>query len=34
MINAYAILIGMPERKRPFGRHRRRREYNIKIHIR
>jgi hypothetical protein len=28
--NAYRVLVGKPEGKRPLGRHRRRWEYNIK----
>jgi hypothetical protein len=31
---AYKILVGMPERKRPLGRLRRRWKYNIKMDIR
>jgi hypothetical protein len=34
MRNAYTILVGKPEVKRPIGRPRRRREDNIRIHIR
>jgi hypothetical protein len=32
--NAYRILMGKPEGKRPLGRHRRRREDNIKMDLR
>jgi hypothetical protein len=32
--NAYRILVGNPERKRPLGRPRRRRVDNIKINVR
>jgi hypothetical protein len=32
--NAYKIVVENPEGKRPFGRHRRRREDNIKIYLR
>jgi hypothetical protein len=31
--NAYRILVGNPEGKRPLGRRRRRREDNIKMHL-
>jgi hypothetical protein len=34
MRNAYKIVVGKPERKRPPGRPRRRREDNIRTHIR
>jgi hypothetical protein len=34
MRNVYKILFGKPERKRPLGRRRRRREDNIKIDLR
>jgi hypothetical protein len=34
MRNAYKILVGMPERKRPLRRPRRRWKYNIKINLR
>jgi hypothetical protein len=33
-INAYRILVGKPEGKRPLGRPRRRWVYNIKINLR
>jgi hypothetical protein len=33
-MRAYNILVGKPERKRPFGRPRRRQEYNITIDLR
>jgi hypothetical protein len=32
--NAYRILVGKPEAKRPLGRPRRRRVYNIKMDLR
>jgi len=32
-INAYNILVGKPESKRPLGRHRRRLEDNIKMEV-
>jgi hypothetical protein len=32
--NAYNILVGKPERKRPFGRPRRRWENNIRVNVR
>jgi hypothetical protein len=32
--NAYRILVGMPEVRRPLGRRRRRREDNIKVDLR
>jgi hypothetical protein len=32
--NAYRVLVGKPERKRPLGRPRRRWEYNIKVEFR
>ena len=32
--NAYRVLVGKPESKRPLGRPRRRWEYNIKMHLR
>jgi hypothetical protein len=32
--NAYGILVGKPERKRPLGRHRRRKEANIRMNLR
>jgi hypothetical protein len=32
--NAYRVLVGMPEGKKPIGRQRRRWEYNIKMHLR
>jgi hypothetical protein len=32
--NAYRILVGKPEGKRPLGRHRRRWVYNIKMNLR
>ena len=32
--NAYRVLVGKPERKRPLGRPRRRWEYNIKMDLR
>jgi hypothetical protein len=34
MLNAYPILVGEPEGKRPFLRPRRRWEYNIRMDIR
>jgi hypothetical protein len=34
MINAYSILVGKPEGKRPLGRPRRRWEDNIRIDLR
>jgi hypothetical protein len=34
MINAYNLLVGKPERNRPLGRPRRRREDNIKWYLR
>jgi hypothetical protein len=34
MRNAYKILVGKLERKRPFGRHRRKWEDNIRIDLR
>jgi hypothetical protein len=33
MRNTNKIFVGIPERKRPFGRHRRRWEDNVKIDI-
>jgi hypothetical protein len=33
MKNAYKILVGKPDGKRPRGRHRRRREDNIKMAV-
>jgi hypothetical protein len=32
-MNAYWILVGEPKGKRPFGRSRRRRKYNVKINL-
>jgi hypothetical protein len=32
--NAYSVLVGKPEEKRPLGRHRRRLEDNIKMNLR
>jgi hypothetical protein len=32
--NTYSILVGKPEVKRPFGRHRRRWEDNVRIDVR
>jgi hypothetical protein len=34
MRNAYSILVGKPEGRRPLGRHRRRRDDNIKKYLR
>jgi hypothetical protein len=34
MRRAYKISVGEPERKRPLGRPRRRREYNIRMYFR
>jgi hypothetical protein len=34
MRNAYKILVGKPERKKPLGRPRRRREVNIRLDLR
>jgi hypothetical protein len=34
MRNAYKILVGKPGGKSPFGRHRCRREYNIRMKLR
>jgi len=34
MINSYKIFVGIPEGKRPHGRHRRKWEYNIRMDIR
>jgi hypothetical protein len=34
MINAYIILVGKPEGRRPFGRYMLKREDNIRINLR
>jgi hypothetical protein len=33
MRNAYKVMVGIPERKRPLRRHRRIWEYNIRMYI-